>query len=237
MVYSITPLLTGVRNPDQGIMTYQQGYGKRIWLPVWAFLLQGESHNILVDTGLDENELFCPAGFTEDTGLEPASIVELLEREGLKPDDIDIVINTHLHDDHCGNNSLFTQATIYTHKAELDFCENPHPIDHRYDSYFIEGQNFSLLEGGEELLPGIEIIFSPGHTKGCLSVKVDTGNGGAVITGFCCNNENFPANGPAICPGVHLDAEAAWTSIQKIKDLGVTILPMHDVALSKIVSS
>ena len=48
---------TGVRNPDQGIMTYQQGYGKRIWLPVWAFLLRNGEHTILVDSGLDENEL------------------------------------------------------------------------------------------------------------------------------------------------------------------------------------
>jgi glyoxylase-like metal-dependent hydrolase (beta-lactamase superfamily II) len=95
MSFSITPLLTGVRNPDQGIMTYQQGYGTPIWLPIWAFLLQDDSVNILVDTGLDENELMTPAGFTEETGLEPKSIAELLNDMGLKPDDIDIVINTH----------------------------------------------------------------------------------------------------------------------------------------------
>jgi N-acyl homoserine lactone hydrolase len=56
----------------------------------------------------------------------------------------------------------------------------------------------------------------------------------AVITGFCCNQENFPENGPAVCPGVHLDAMAAWESIQKVKDLGVIILPMHDLGLKKI---
>jgi len=111
VTYSITPLLTGVRNPDQGIMTYQQGYGKRIWLPIWAFLVQGDEHNILVDTGLDENELITPAGFTEETGLEPASLVDCLTSVGIVPNDIDIVINTHLHDDHCGNNGLFKKAT------------------------------------------------------------------------------------------------------------------------------
>ena len=76
MSYSITPLLTGVRNPDQGIMTYQQGYGKRIWLPIWAFLVQGQGVTLLVDSGLDENELIVPAGFTEETGLVPASLVD-----------------------------------------------------------------------------------------------------------------------------------------------------------------
>lgn len=227
-------MLTGVRNPDQGIMTYQKGYGKRIWLPIWAFLVRGKGHNILVDTGLDENELFCPDGFFEETGMEPLSIVECLKKENLDVEDIDMVINTHLHDDHCGNNLLFTHAEFYTHKTEIDFCDAPHPIDHRYDNYFIEGLTFHTVEDGEEIVPGIVAMHSPGHTMGCLSLKVETGQGAAVITGFCCNRENFPENGPAVCPGVHLDAVAAWDSIQKVKNLGVTILPMHDLGLQKI---
>jgi N-acyl homoserine lactone hydrolase len=153
MGYSITPLLTGVRNPDQGIMTYQQGYGKRIWLPVWAFLLQGNGHNILVDTGLDENELFVPEAFTEETGLIPVSLEEGLKREGVHTDDIDIVINTHLHDDHCGNNRLFTKAQFFTHADEVTFCNDPHPLDHRYDRYFIEGLTILDVEDNQEIVP------------------------------------------------------------------------------------
>jgi N-acyl homoserine lactone hydrolase len=232
--YSITPLLTGVRNPDQGIMTYQKGYGKRIWLPIWSFLVQGGGHNILVDTGLDENELITPAGFLEETGAEPQSIIDCLAGEGLKAEDIDIVINTHLHDDHCGNNGLFTRATFYAHQLEIDFCHAPHPIDHRYDPYFIEGINFVTVEDGLEIVAGVTVMYSPGHSLGGLSVKVETGQGPTVITGFCCNRENFPANGPAVCPGVHLDAMAAWDSIQKVKGLGAIILPLHELGLKKI---
>lgn len=234
MSYSITPLLTGVRNPDQGIMTYQKGYGKRIWLPVWVFLVRGEGHNILVDTGLDENELFTPAGFTEETGMEPLSIVDCLAGQNLVPDDIDIVINTHLHDDHCGNNSLFQNATFYVHQSEIDFCNSPHPIDHRYDTWFIEEISFETVEDDQEIVPGIRVLHSPGHSPGGLSVCIETGKGEAVITGFCCNNENFPANGPAVCPGVHLNAIEAWESIQRIKGLGAIILPMHEVSLKPI---
>ena len=234
MSFSITPLLTGVRNPDQGIMTYQQGYGKRIWLPVWVFLVQNDEHNILVDTGLDENELFVPPQFTADTGLQAASLVDCLSREGLTPDDIDIVINTHLHDDHCGNNALFTKARFYTHKDEIDFCHNPHPLDHRYDEYFIEETSFTELPADGEIVPGVRVIYSPGHSIATLSVEIDTGEGPAIITGFCCNNENFPTHGPAICPGVHLDARAAWQSIQDIKARGTIILPMHELSLKKI---
>lgn len=232
--YSITPLLTGVRNPDQGIMTYQKGYGKRIWLPIWAFLLRGGGRNILVDTGLDENELIVPSGFFEETGMVPRSIVDCLAEEGLAVDDIDTVINTHLHDDHCGNNGLFRRAKFYVHDSETAFCHHPHPIDHRYDPYFVEGIDFVTVADGAEIAPGITVIHSPGHSPGCLSVRVETGEGGAVITGFCCNAENFPAHGPAVCPGVHLDAMAAWDSIQKIKGLGVVILPLHELSLKRM---
>lgn len=234
MSYSITPLLTGVRNPDQGIMTYQQGYGKRIWLPIWSFLLRGLGKNILVDTGLDENELFIPQGFIEETGLVPETLLEGLVGAGLSTEDIDIVINTHLHDDHCGNNALFPRATFYAHRDEIAFCRNPHPIDHRYDASFIEGISFIEVDREMDIAPGLRVLHSPGHSLGGLSVLVETGEGPAVITGFCCNAENFPAAGPAVCPGVHLDAIAAWESIQRIKGLGIRILPMHDLGLKKI---
>ncbi len=234
MAFSIQPLLTGVRNPDQGIMTYQQGYGKRIWLPVWSFLVQGHGHNILVDTGLDENELFSPAGFTEETGLVPQTLVDCLGELHLSLDDIDIVINTHLHDDHCGNNMLLQKARFYVHPEEIAFCMNPHPLDHRYDKYFIENVSFIHAEAGQQIVHGVEVLHSPGHTVGCLSVKVDTGEGPAVITGFCCNNENFPVNGPAVCPGVHINAIEAWDSIQRVKNLHCKIMPMHELTLTRI---
>ncbi len=234
MSYSITPLLTGVRNPDQGIMTYQQGYGTSIWLPIWAFLVRGQGHNILVDTGLDENELMTPAGFFEETGLEPKSMTDCLAEHGLEPDDIDMVINTHLHDDHCGNNPLFTKATFYAHIDEIAFCRNPHPLDHRYDDYFIEDLGFSEINCDQELLPGLAVVHMPGHTVGTLSVRIATGSGPAMITGFCCNNKNFPANGPAVCPGVHIDALKAWESIQKVKQSGCLILPMHELSLTPV---
>ena len=140
-------------------MTYQKGYGKRIWLPIWAFLVQGNNHNILVDTGLDENELFIPAGFTEETGSGTSFDSRLSGKENLTAEDIDIVINTHLHDDHCGNNALFSKAIFYAHKIEIDFCNAPHPLDHRYDNYFIEGIKFSLVEGDQEIIPGIRLCI------------------------------------------------------------------------------
>ena len=234
MNFAITPILTGVRNPDQGIMTYQQGYGTRIWLPIWSFLLEGQGKKILVDTGLDENELFTPAGFEEESGRSPVSLAEGLASRGIQPENIDIVINTHLHDDHCGNNGLFPTSTFYVHRDELRFCRNPHPLDHRYDDYFIEGIEFVEIEDDTEIFPGLELLSVPGHSPGTIAVKVATDSGPVIITGFCCNGRNFPENGPAICPGVHTDAIAAWDSIQKIKEMGALILPMHELHLPEL---
>ena len=230
-MYEIRPLLTGVRNPDQGVMTYQHNYGRKIWLPIWAFLVRGQGRNILIDTGLCEDELMIPPGFTEETGLTPKSLPEWLEELGLRCVDIDTVVNTHLHDDHCGNNELFPEAQFFAHEIELEFCANPHPLDHRYEPAFIEGQEFTRITGDMELAPGLEVRFAPGHTPGCLAVRVETSEGSVAVTGFCCNEDNFPKQGPAICPGVHTNAIQAWDSIQSIKDAADIILPMHSMKL------
>jgi len=232
--YTVTPLLTGVRNPDQGIMTYQQGYGQPIWLPIYSLLVRGEGHTILIDTGLDEDEAMEPAGFAEETGLTVAPLTEALEAEGVAPEDVDIVINTHLHDDHCGNNRLFPKARHIVQQTELDFCRNPHPLDHRYDEYFIEDLEFETLNGDAEPVPGIRCVLTPGHSPGCQTVIIETATQPVIMPGCCCNEKNFPANGPAICPGVHCDAFAAYDNIQKIKGMEGIILPVHGLTTARM---
>lgn len=232
MKYTIKPLLTGVRNPDQGIMTYQQGYGHPIWLPIYSLLVQGGGKNILIDTGLDEDEVIIPKGFAEETGLSVMTITECLEAHGLTPDDIDVVINTHLHDDHCGNNRLFTKAKHYVQKKEFEFCQNPHPLDHRYDTYFIEDVDFELVDGDAEILPGITVELTPGHTPGIQTVTIQTAKGPVILPGFCCNEKNFKAGGKVVCPGVHCDAFLAYDTAQKIGAKEGTILPMHGLSVA-----
>jgi len=233
-MYTVVPLLTGVRNPDQGIMTYQRDYGKPIWLPIYALLVCGAGRTILVDTGLDEDEAMVPAGFAEQTGLSPLPLTEALAAHGVAPEDVDTVINTHLHDDHCGNNRLFPGATHYVQQSELEFQRNPHPLDHRYDEYFTEGIQFHTLDGDAEPVPGIRCLLTPGHTPGCQTVVIPTASGDVALSGQCCNEKNFPDNGPAICPGVHTDALAAYDSMQRIKALDARILPTHGLSVATL---
>ncbi len=226
--YAIHPLLVGLNNTDQGIMTYQRGYGQRIWLPIYAFLITGGEKVILVDTGLEEFMLPPDA----DHGLDVLEFETALAKFDLAPEDVDLVIQTHLHNDHCENTAKCVNAKVIVQKAEYDFCLNPHPLDHRYFADLVEDLDLELIEGDAEIEPGLELILTPGHTPGGQSVAVQTAKGKAIITGFCCNDKNFPSSGPAVAPGVHTDAIAAFESANKIKKLADILIPIHDLALA-----
>jgi N-acyl homoserine lactone hydrolase len=89
------------------------------------------------------------------------------------------------------------------------------------------------VEGEAEITDGIQVIPSPGHTPGTQSVLIRTSQGTAGITGFCCNQENFPDKGPAVTPGVHTDALAAYESIQRFRELADILLPLHDFSVGQ----
>jgi glyoxylase-like metal-dependent hydrolase (beta-lactamase superfamily II) len=229
--YVIHPLVVGANETDQGIMTYQRGYGKRIWIPIYAFYLEGGEEKILVDTGLDE--FMVPETVGREYGLEILEFEDALATVGARPEEIDLIIHTHLHNDHCENDYKCPQARIVVQKAEYEFFRSPHPIDHRYYPDLLEGLDVELVEGDVRLRDGIELIFSPGHSPGGQSVAVNTARGKAVITGFCCNALNFPADGPAVTPGVHTDAIAAYESAQKIRQMADILIPLHDLAIGR----
>jgi len=202
--YIIHPLVIGANETDQGIMTYLRGYGKRIWIPIYVFLLEGAEENILVDTGLEQ--FVVPEHVGREHGLKIQEFEEALEDHGLRPEDIDVIIHTHLHNDHCENDYKCPRAKIIVQKAEYDFFLNPHPIDHRYYP--------DLLDG--------------------LSIEIVEGDGRAIITGFCCNAMNFPPNAPAVPSGVHTDAIAAFESARKIREMADILIPLHDLSVGKI---
>ena len=214
--YTIHTIITGLNATDQGIMTYQRGYGKAIHIPIYVFYLEGGDQKILIDTGLED--FMVPEGLEDELGLKCEYLEDGLERLGVKPEEIDVIVHTHLHNDHCENDSLFPNAKVYAQKAEIDFMNNPHPLDHRYDADFLEGCDLVPLEGDAEIAPGVRTVFTPAHTPGGQSVVVDAAESGKVlITGFCCNEQNFPKSGPAVCPGVHTDAILGWDVVNRVK--------------------
>ncbi len=229
--YTIRPLAVGFNETDQGIMTYQRQYGKRIILPIYTFAILGGEKKILVDTGIED--FMAPDDLEERTGFPVRSFEDALESIGWKPEDVEIIIHTHLHNDHCENDALCENAEVYVQKAELDFFNNPHPIDHRYYPDVLDGVNIKTIEGDAEIIEGIRVILTPGHTPGGQSVVVDTSKGKAVITGLCCNGENFPSGGGVVAPGVHTNAIEAYDSMKKILEVADIIIPIHALEVGK----
>src|SRR5208337_5015802 len=229
--YTIYPMTVGANETDQGIMTYLRGYGKRIWIPIYVFLIKGSDRNILVDTGLEE--FVVPDHVGREYGLKIMEFDDALKTHGLLPEDIDIVIHTHLHNDHCENDYKCSNAKIYVQKREYDFFQNPHPIDHRYFPDLLDDLEIVTVEGDAEIVEGIQVLLTPGHTVGGQSVAVNTRRGKAVITGFCCNEQNFPAKGPVVPSGVHLNVIDAYESARRVREMADILIPLHDLAVGR----
>jgi N-acyl homoserine lactone hydrolase len=230
--YTIHPLVVGVNETDQGIMTYLRDYGKRIWLPIYVFYIKGGEKNILVDTGLEE--FVVPEEVGQTYGFDVLEFEDALATVGLKPEDIDVIIHTHLHNDHCENDYKCVNADVYVQKDEYEFFKHPHPVDHRYYSDILDDVKVIEVEGDSSIFDGIDVIYTPGHTVGGQSVAIRTSEGKAIITGFCCNDKNFPTTGPAISPGVHINVMEAYDSAQKIKAMADILIPLHDLSIGRL---
>lgn len=159
----------------------------RITLSMNSFLIHAGGKRILVETGAGEK---MTAKFRDIYGLDGPFLDDGLRRYGLRPEDIDIVLDTHLHFDHCGGNTriekdkvvpAFPNARYIVQRGEFEHAMNPNERDRA--SYFPENYApleaagmFSLLDGDREIAPGVEVIRLPGHNADMQGVKL-TGGG------------------------------------------------------------
>jgi glyoxylase-like metal-dependent hydrolase (beta-lactamase superfamily II) len=141
--------------------------------------------NVLVETGMG-NKL--SERMVKFYG-QPAQLLASLAAGGVAPEDIDIVINTHLHFDHCGWNTVrkdgkivptFPRAKYYAPQGEWQYSRRPSERDaisyipDNYDPLVQSGQ-MTLLKGGEVIVPGISVKTFPGHTAHMQAVIVESG--------------------------------------------------------------
>jgi glyoxylase-like metal-dependent hydrolase (beta-lactamase superfamily II) len=140
-----------------------------------SLLIRTGQQTVLVETGMG-NKL--SERMIKFYG-QPAQLLSNLAAGGVSPEDIDIVINTHLHFDHCGWNTVrdkkgkivpsFPRAKYYAPEGEWQYARCPSERDaisyipDNYDPLVQSGQ-MTLLKGGEEIAPGISVKTFPGHT-------------------------------------------------------------------------
>ncbi len=135
------------------------------------------------------------------------------------PGDIDLVINTHLHFDHCGQNAVFKHAAFYVQRAELDRCRRESPAV--YDWFDFQNASFELLHGDAEIRPGLSVISTPGHTSGHQSVLIAGGDGGPdLLIGDAAYTprQYQPEPGP-LPPGQAADEDSWHASVKRMREL------------------
>lgn len=193
--YIIYPMVVGSKVFDKGMMIYQHDYGMEYTIPIYSWYIQGTDKQILMDTG--EMQPIQSESRKKAIDGRIVTLEQELARFGLEPGDIDVVIHTHLHNDHCENDYKCANARFYCHNQEPQNVHNPHPLDYKYLEDFIEDieENGQIeeVQDGQEILPGISVLHPPAQTPGGLTVMVQTEKGLAAITGFCVREENlFP---------------------------------------------
>lgn len=143
------------------------------WMPVYVHVIDHPAGRVLVDTGMTRLH---PAVADLDPRLRP------LSEQDVDLDGIDIVVNTHLHFDHCGGNHLFGGRPIHVQRHELDDARSQpdYTIREWVDA---PGVRYRPVDGEHELLPGLWLLPAPGHTRGSQIVVVDMPDGPVVIAG------------------------------------------------------
>mgnify|MGYP000595620322 CR=1 FL=1 len=142
-------------------------------MPVYVHVIDHPDGRVLVDTGFTEVH---PAAADLDPRPFP------LDEQGFDLASVDLVVNTHLHFDHCGGNRLFPGTPIHVQRRELHDARTQ-------DGYTIRewvdppGVSYVEVDGELELLPGIRLLPAPGHTPGSQIVVVDGDAGPVVIAG------------------------------------------------------
>jgi len=167
----------------------------RIKLGLNCLLIQTPGKKVLVDTGVGKK---LDVKFKEIYKVErDTSLIESLGKLGVQPEDIDFVINTHLHFDHCGGNTIeqdghyiptFPHAQYVIQRQEWHDATN---TNERTKASYVR-ENFLpveasgqllLVDGDNELLPGISVVVTNGHTRGHQSVIIESMDNKAIYFG------------------------------------------------------
>jgi glyoxylase-like metal-dependent hydrolase (beta-lactamase superfamily II) len=159
--------------------------------PVLAFAIRHPDGLVLVDTGIGEGSEWIESNYRPRS----RDVREALAGAKLDPDQVRTVINTHLHFDHCGQNRAFPGVPIHVQQAELDLAlREGHTIVEWVD--FPEAR-YESVEGDREIVEGVSVLATPGHTPGHQSVTVRTGDGLVLIVGQAAQDARSFATGEA----------------------------------------
>lgn len=213
---------------------------EQVELPVSCALLRHKSGNVLFDTGCHPSiavdaeprwgklaSIMVPIGGAQD------NVVDQLRCTGLGPNDVDVVVCSHLHPDHCGCNTLFPRATVLCQRVEIEAARRDGavaqgylPVEFDRDMTALDGEHDVFGDGRIVLLP------MPGHTPGMMCAAVALDRDGAFLLASdavsvmaSLDQDYAPRNTVDVPAQMRTLAE-----IRRLRDAGSTILCGHDDA-------
>ncbi|HEV3184533.1 MAG TPA: N-acyl homoserine lactonase family protein [Xanthobacteraceae bacterium] len=213
-----------------------------IELPVSCVLLRDARGNVLFDTG-------CHPSVVEDAAARWGGLAKLmvplmgpndnvvaeLATLGLAPDDIDVVVCSHLHPDHCGCNAFFKRATVMVHARELDSARAPNAANAGYVAADWDHPLPMDVVSGERDLYGngrIVLIPLPGHTPGCIAALVALDRTGTVL--LAADTVSVRATlDTGVLPKNTWNADALTKSLAEVRRIearGAMVVCGHDAA-------
>lgn len=249
MIHSAIPLTLGWERLPKSYSVHGDGSGETLVEPVTAVLLDTDDGWVLLDTGFNtalihDEPLYRRfhgrnhdiEAILPETDGEP--LVEELARHGVALDDITRIVLSHLHNDHAGGLRLFEPGVpVHVQRVELEYGLNGHPFPERHGMFRVDFDdpqiNWQLMDGDEEIVPGLHATFTPGHTPGHQSFIVELADGGGYAFAFDAADltENVVDE---IAPGgfVHCEAAVPLASLLRFKAIAaqrsLPVIPGHD---------
>jgi glyoxylase-like metal-dependent hydrolase (beta-lactamase superfamily II) len=165
----------------------------RIALRANSLLVRAAGKTVLIETG--NGTKWDPKQRAIYAVQDGDPLIESLNQASVRPQDIDLVINTHLHFDHCGGNTrivdnkpapTFPRARYFVQRGELEHALGP--TDRDRASYFpenfqpvLDSRQWDLLDGDREILPGMRVMRIPGHNADIQAVILQGGGKSLVF--------------------------------------------------------
>lgn len=213
-----------------------------IELPVISALLRHAQGNVLFDTGCHPSVAEDPASrwrgmekFMTPIMPKGENVLTGLKALGVEADDVDVVVCSHLHPDHCGCNAFFKRATVMVHARELEAARAPDAVKMGFlAGEWDVGLPLDELDGERDVFGDGKIVLIPlpGHTRGSMGALVALGRDGQFLLAADTVSLRTTLD-RNVTPRNTWNADAllkSWDEVRRIEKQGATVICGHDDA-------
>ncbi|PSR21859.1 MAG: hypothetical protein C7B45_09220 [Sulfobacillus acidophilus] len=221
---TLTIIPVGFFDSDWSVLSPDAAPGRRLRIPVYSYLIRTAHSQILFDTGCSHQCRVDPAGLLGDDTIPYLSpeltpddhISAQLQKLGLVPKDIDLVVNSHCHFDHAGGNEAFISNHIAMQSAEYEAAASDRQAYPDLAYRPADPARLTLLHGDTDLEPKVTLIFTPGHTLGHQSLLLELSDRAVLITSDAVYTR---AHFSTDCLGAAQDPDLARKSLKRLLEM------------------